>query len=261
MKAFQDQLKRKIKINFPPKRIISLVPSQTELLYDLGLDNEIIGITRYCIHPKEKFEKKIKVGGTKNVRLEKIRALKPDIIIANKEENSQEDIEALMKEFPVWISDIYTLKDSYKMISDIGKLCGKEKKANEIVHAIQKSTKLIQAKKKNLSVAYLIWKGPLMSINKNTFINNMLKQAGFKNVFKNIENRYPEISDEDIKKANPDYIFLSSEPYPFKEKHIEYFKKQFPNSKTILVDGELFSWYGSRLLKFHNYFEKELSNL
>lgn len=261
MKKFKDQLNRTIQINFPPKRIISLVPSQTELLYDLGLDTEIVGITRFCIHPKEKFAITTKVGGTKNVKFDKIRALKPDLIIANKEENSQEDIEALAKEFPVWISDIYDVADSYKMISAIGALCNRTEKANEIVKEIKFEFKQLQNLEKTSSVAYLIWQKPLMAINKNTFIHEMLKEAGFQNIFKNHQDRYPEITEGELLKANPEYIFLSSEPYPFKEKHRIDFKEKFPNSKIILVDGEMFSWYGSRLLKFSEYYNTKLSSI
>lgn len=261
MKQFKDQLNRTIKINFPPKRIISLVPSQTELLYDLGLENEIVGTTRFCIHPKEKFKEKIKIGGTKNVKLDKIRSLKPDLIIANKEENSKEDIEALAKEFPVWISDIYNLSDSYKMIADIGSLCKKEKEAKEMLVQIKSNFKQIVKANHLPSVAYLIWQKPFMAVNQNTFIHEMLKESGFQNVFENHSDRYPEITAKEITEAKPDYIFLSSEPYPFKEKHLEEFKLQFPDSEIILVDGEMFSWYGSRLIKFGEYYNTKLKQL
>ena len=258
MKQFKDQLKRTIEVNFLPKKIISLVPSQTELLYDLGLDVEIVGITQFCIHPKEKYKEKIKVGGTKNIKIDKIRALKPDLIIANKEENSKEDIEALAKEFPVWISDIYNLADSYKMITDIGELCNKESKAIEIVKQIRSDFKQMIKAKHSPSVAYIIWQKPMMSVNQNTFIHEMLLESGFHNVFKNHSDRYPEITAKELTEANPDYIFLSSEPYPFKENHLKEFGQKFPNSVIILADGEMFSWYGSRLKKFGEYYNTKL---
>ena len=151
MKTFTDQLNRRIKINFPPKRIVSLVPSQTELLVDLGLENELVGITRFCIHPKNIFDTKTKVGGTKNYNLDKIRALKPDLIIANKEENDKESLETLAKEFPVWISDIKNLEEANTMILEVGKLCAKENEAIKIVTKIENSfasLKEFQIKKK-----------------------------------------------------------------------------------------------------------------
>lgn len=258
IKQFEDHLNTSIEINFPPKRIISLVPSQTELLYDLGLENEIVGITRFCIHPKDKFKEKVKIGGTKNFNFDKIRALKPDLIIANKEENYKEGIEQLAKEFPVWVSEIYSFEDNLKMITDIGKLCDKEEQAKNISTKIKTDFIQIIPQKIEIKVAYLIWNNPMMSINKNTFINEILSKVSFTNVFKNHKNRYPEISEEELLNEKPNFIFLSSEPYPFKEKHLNYFKTKFPLSRTILIDGEMFSWYGSRLLKFYDYYKKTL---
>lgn len=255
MKTFTDHLNRTITINFPPKRIVSLVPSQTELLYDLGLENELIGITRFCIHPKEIFDTKTKVGGTKNYSLDKIRALKPDLIIANKEENHKESLEALAREFPVWISDIFNLSDSIKMIIDIGKICNKEEKAKQIATKIQQNFSELKLSKSTQKAVYLIWKEPFMTVNKNTFIDDMMKYAGFENVFSEEESRYPEISLEQIQTRKPDYILLSTEPYPFKEKHLAFFEENFPNSKVKIVDGEMFSWYGSRLMQAAVYLE------
>ena len=258
MKLFKDQLNRTIEINFPPKRIISLVPSQTELLYYLGLDKEIVGITKFCIHPKEKFNEKTKIGGTKKLKLDQIRVLKPDVIIASKEENSQQDIETLEKEFPIWISDIQTLEDAYKMITDIGILCNKTEKIHDLISDIKHNFKSIPKFKTPLKVAYLIWNRPMMSVSKNTFINDILSKSGFINVLESYNKRYPEISEDDLIKTNPDFIFLSSEPYPFKEKHIKEFIRKFPKSKSILVNGEMFSWYGSRLKEFNKYFQEEI---
>ena len=252
-KVFIDQLHREVKINFPPKRIISLVPSQTELLIDLGLENELVAITRFCIHPKHIFETKIKVGGTKNYKLDKIRALKPDLIIANKEENDKESLEALAKEFPVWISDIKTLEDAFEMIKGIGKISNTKVEAEKMLSVLKKQFNELDIYRREKKVVYLIWKDPFMTISQDTFIHDILKRAGFQNAFANLEGRYPEISLEDIKAQKPDYIFLSSEPYPFKTKHIAWFQENLPNVKVRIVDGEMFSWYGSRLLKVVDY--------
>lgn len=261
MKSFTDHLNRKIEINFPPKRIVSLVPSQTELLFDLGLESELVGITRFCIHPKEMFESKIKIGGTKNCKIDKIRALNPDLIIANKEENDKENIEALAKEFPVWISDIKNLAEANEMILGIGELCDKANEAKNIVKQIIENFKEIKPSPTPLKVVYLIWKDPFMSINQDTFIHEMLQEAGFENVFQNEDSRYPEVSIEQIKAAEPDFVFLSSEPYPFKTKHTIELQKELPGVIIKLVDGEMFSWYGSRLIKFSDYINKELLSL
>jgi ABC-type Fe3+-hydroxamate transport system substrate-binding protein len=255
-----DQLNRTIEFNFPPKRIVSLVPSQSELLWHLGLEKELVGITKFCIHPTEMFRSVNRIGGTKTIKLDEIQKLSPDLIIANKEENQQEQIEELCKHFPVYISDIYNLHDALKMIEQVGLITDRKNQSEELINTIKE--KYNQFKDKNLEVkkekrvAYLIWKNPYMAAGSSTFITNMLHECGFINVFVNHRNRYPEIDVEELKKQNPDFIFLSSEPYPFKEKHIQELQLHLPNTKIILVDGEMFSWYGSRLLYAFDYFEK-----
>jgi ABC-type Fe3+-hydroxamate transport system substrate-binding protein len=242
-----DQLGRSISIPAKPLRIISIVPSQTELLFDLGLDEEIIGITKFCVHPGDKVKSKPKIGGTKALHIEKIRKLNPDLIIGNKEENEKDQIEILEKEFPVWMSDIYTLEDALQMIIQVGDIVGKTKQAENISEKIRSSFNLIpQSPNPSTRIAYFIWKNPYMVAAKDTFIDQIMHIAGWQNAF--AASRYPEISREELKKINPDVIFLSSEPYPFKEKHLEEFQKICPDKPVIIVDGELFSWYGSRLL-------------
>ncbi|HCN83551.1 MAG TPA: cobalamin-binding protein [Sphingobacteriaceae bacterium] len=250
-----DQLNRDILIPAKPLRIISLVPSQTELLFDLGLDNEIIGITKFCIHPKDKTKQKAKIGGTKALDIEKIRRLNPDLIIGNKEENEKDQIESLAKEFPVWMSDIYNLKDAIDMISEIGSIVGRRQQAKDLAEKIASLFNLLP-KPLNAStrVAYFIWKNPYMVAANNTFIDHIMHLAGWKNAIN--ASRYPEISAEELKKINPDVILLSSEPYPFKEKHIKEFQKICPGKPIIIVDGELFSWYGSRLQYTPSYLQQ-----
>ena len=249
---FKDQLGQHIELTQIPKRIISLVPSQSELLWYLGLRDELIGITKFCIHPNEMFKLKDRVGGTKTLDINKIRSLKPDLIIGNKEENEYTQIKELQNEFPVWMSDIYYLNDAYKMISDIGELVNKKNEATRLVSNIQKSFSVI--KKFNKTVLYLIWKNPYMAAGNSTFIGDVLNQMGLINSLKNSDLRYPELTMDEIKNLNPNLIFLSSEPFPFKESHINELKQLVPNATVKLVDGELFSWYGSRLLKSVEYF-------
>lgn len=248
---FTDQIGQHIELANQPKRIISLVPSQTELLWDLGIRDELIGITKFCIHPNEMFKLKDRVGGTKTLDIHKIRSLKPDLIIGNKEENEYAQIKELQNEFPVWMSDIYNLKDAYKMISDIGELVNKKNEAKVMVSNIQKSFSLI--KKHHKTVLYLIWKNPYMAAGKSTFIGDILNEMGLMNVLETNDLRYPEVSLENIKKLNPEFIFLSSEPFPFNVIHINELQKLVPNATIKLIDGELFSWYGSRLLKTVTY--------
>ncbi len=249
-----DQIGHQFELKQTPERIISLVPSQTELLYDLGLEDRVVGITKFCVHPQEWFKTKARVGGTKTLNFEKIENLNPDLIIANKEENTQSEIELLKTKYPVYTSDISNLNDSLEMIVGIGKITHAKEQAKQIASTIQKEfNKLAELKKNSKSVLYFIWQNPYMSVGTSTFIHDMLSKCGFKNVIKNAE-RYPELSVESIKNMEPDYIFLSSEPFPFKEKHQLELQQEFPDSKIMLVDGEFYSWYGSRLKQAPNYF-------
>lgn len=254
-KAFTDQLGRTIILNYPPKRIISLVPSQSELLFDLGLNEEVVGITKFCIHPIQKFAICTKVGGTKKLKIDIIRALKPDLIIGNKEENTRSEIELLMEEFPVWMSDIVNLEGSIHTIEQIGELVNRMPEAAYLNHLIHAGFTDLQtlAVSKNIhkSVAYIIWKDPYLFAGRNTFIDDILRKIGLTNVIE--QARYPNVSIAELQMLNPQLIFLSSEPYPFKEKHIEEIQLALPHAKVMLVDGEMFSWYGSRLVKAVEY--------
>lgn len=252
--ALSDQMHRTIAVPTLPQRIISLVPSQTELLYDLGLGDRVIGITKFCLHPEAWFRSKPRVGGTKKVDIEKVRALKPDLIIGNKEENERADIEALEQEFPVWMSDIDDLDGALDMIRRVGALTGTTAGAERIVAGIERGFAGLRPSTEGYSVAYLIWRDPWMVAGPGTFINDMLKRCGHANAFAHRTERYPEITSAELAAADPDLIFPSSEPYPFKEKHIAELNLILPGAPVRLVDGELFSWYGSRLLRSPMYF-------
>ena len=254
---FKDQLERQIVLKRRPKRIISLVPSQTELLVDLGLENSLIGLTKFCVHPKHLRKEKVIVGGTKQINVQKIKGLSPDIILCNKEENTKEMIEAIDDIAPVHISDIYTIEDCLKLIKMYGDIFEVTSDASNIIEAINTERQQFQNKIANQQkpkAAYFIWKNPWMVAASNTFIHAMLNEAGFTNVFENFE-RYPEIDLNNLNLRGTEFIFLSSEPYPFKEQHLETLKKQFPDKEVVIVDGEMFSWYGSRLQKAYRYFE------
>ena len=236
-------------------RIISLVPSQTELLYDLGLDNEVIGITKFCVHPETWFRNKKRIGGTKDINIKEILSLKPDLIIANKEENIKEQIGKLASSCDVWVTDVNTLEDALQMILDVGNLSGKLQTGIKIKNEIEISfNELYQVLNEKVlgRAAYFIWQKPYMVAANDTFINDMMEKSGLVNVFEN-QSRYPEITVEDLIKLKPTHILLSSEPYPFVEKNRKEFQKLMPGIKIILVDGEMFSWYGSRLAKTPNY--------
>ncbi len=253
-------LGREVEFQYPPKRIVSIVPSQTELLFDLGLDEQVVGITKFCVHPESWFRSKTRVGGTKKLNIDKIRELQPDLIIANKEENEREQVEELAKEFPVWISDIQNIPQALQMIQVAGQLTGTEDKANQLADDIVLGFNNLPRAATSKRVAYFIWYNPWMSIGGDTFISNMIQTIGWQNVLKN-ESRYPEINLEQLKAYNPELVLLSSEPYPFKEKHVEEIKAALPDADVKLVDGEMFSWYGSRLKKAVDYFRFLIDDL
>ncbi|MGZ5254350.1 MAG: ABC transporter substrate-binding protein [Flavitalea sp.] len=306
---FTDQTGYTDKLRDLPKNIVSLVPSQTELLYDLGLEKEVTGITKFCIHPPQWKKEKTIVGGTKKIRMETIQSLHPDLIIANKEENTKEDIEYLRQHYPVYTSDINNLDDALKMISDLGNVTGKQAEANSIIERIGKSFEALkfppqQPKisktsysnctidvvenrynpptgfidgKKSINVAYLIWRDPYMAAGSQTFIHSMIQACGWTNAFEDYP-RYPEvhlISDDKKPGQNSevsnitggphleeaDVILLSSEPYPFAQKHIDEIQEALPGKIILLVDGEMFSWYGSRLLKSVDYFSELIDQI
>ena len=249
-----DQTNHPVVLDKEPLRIVSLVPSQTELLYYLDLDKETIGITKFCVHPKTWHQSKERVGGTKTCDIEKIRRLKPHLIIANKEENTKEDIEKLRKEFQVYTSDIQTLEDAYQMMQNIGQLTNRKSKADQIIDTLKEHFKDLP--KINRKVLYLIWKRPYMSAGSQTFITTVLNKIGLENAHQ-ANLRYDEITEAEISQINPDFIFLSSEPYPFKDKHLKELEA-LSDARVLLVDGEMFSWYGSRLLDFKTYYLETL---
>lgn len=252
---------REVRFTSPPKRIVSLVPSQTELLYHLGLTDEVVGQTLFCIHPKHMHQIKPRVGGTKNFKLDKINQLQPDLIIGNKEENEKSGIEQLEQHYPVWMSDITTLKDALAMITSIGDIIHKSQAAKDLITAIEQSFTQLVSPQPPTTVLYLIWRKPWMAAGKATFIDDMLAKMGLDNTLQQQYSRYPELTNEDIMTLNPDVIFLSSEPYPFKQQHIKELQELCPKAKIQLVDGELFSWYGSRLLHSATYFKQLLQEI
>ncbi|WP_348634876.1 helical backbone metal receptor [Winogradskyella sp. SYSU M77433] len=253
-----DQLHRSVDLKQKPIRIVSLVPSQTELLVHLGLENSVVGITKFCVHPNHILKSKTIVGGTKQIHVDKIKTLQPDIILCNKEENTPEIIESLNKVAPIHISDVNNLEDCFELIKMYGEIFEVEDRALDLIENIKKERldfrAIIQNREKR-KVAYFIWKKPWMAVASETFINCMINDAGFENVFKG-EKRYPEIKLDNPKLKEAEVILLSSEPYPFKEKHIKELKLIFPDKEVVIVDGELFSWYGSRLLESYKYFSR-----
>jgi ABC-type Fe3+-hydroxamate transport system substrate-binding protein len=255
-KIVVDQLGREVVLkNTPPERIVSLVPSQTELLYSLGLEEEVVGITKFCIFPKEWVKSKKKIGGTKNAKIDEILALQPDLIIANKEENEKGTLELLEQFCPVWISDVRDLASALHMIQALAEITGKQEAGGKIHSAIQSSFLSLKPVLEGKRVAYAIWRNPWMFAGSDTFIQDVLVRMGAINVLATDQGRYPVAELETIKALNPDMVLLSSEPFPFKKKHIQELRDFGLTSEVKVVDGAFFSWYGSHLLGTVNYLE------
>lgn len=249
-----DSVGRTVSYEFPPKRIVSLCPGITKTLYALGLDKEIVGRTRCCIYPKESVEQATIVGGTKQVEVGRIVELKPDLIFVEKEENNKEIVETLEKQFPVYVHEVQSVEDAFQMIHQLGQLCHRKSQAQQLVASIQDQFHTLP-NVGNKRAAYVIWQRPYMVVGKDTYIQSLLEKMGFINPFTNFPDRYPTVTEEDLRNANLDFVFLASEPYPFTEHHQNQFQQMFPGSRTVIIDGEM-CWYGAKMLQATSYFKR-----
>ncbi len=248
-----DQMGNVVELPNRPQRIISLVPSQTELLFDLELSHQVVGITKFCVHPAHWHKSKTIIGGTKNFHFDTIQQLNPDLIIGNKEENYAEGISELKKHYRVWMSDITTIDDALSMIYSISSLTDRALKGEEIVTQIQSAFNELKDVSP-ISTLYVMWRDPWMGVANQTFIHFMMEKIGLVNVLSD-RVRYPELTDSEIRKLNPTLVLLSTEPFPFSEKYIHEIKRILPDAKVLIVDGETFSWYGSRMRAAPAYFD------
>lgn len=260
MKTFIDQIGRTVRMpSFPPKRIISLAPAITETMYYLELSDQIVGRTRFCLHPDPEVKKAMNVGGTKDMKLDRIQALDPHLIIAEKEENTKEMVEELQQHFPVYVFEIQTIEAALKMIKDLGTITNRSRQANKCILTIKKAFTPIQGMI-GARFAYIIWQNPLMVVGGNTYINDVFKHLGFSNPFENHQGRYPEITEAQLKEADLDYLFLATEPFPFGEKERKSYQAIFPEVSVRIIDGEML-WYGARMIKAAQYFKNNLVKL
>ncbi len=247
-----DQIGNVLHFEQSPLRIVSLVPSISELLWDLNLRKELVGVTKFCIHPTALRKEKTIVGGTKNVKVSRVLELAPDLVIANLEENTKEEVKELQQHVPTYVSDINTTDDMAEFVLAIGQICNRHSETTEVLQKLTETLKHLPTRVEKRSAIYLIWNDPFMSIGGDTFIAHMMEKVGYTNCLQD-EERYPMLTADDINRIGPDELLLSSEPFPFKEEHREQLQKQFPNIKVKCVDGEVFSWYGSRLYKVKDY--------
>ena len=224
------------------------------------MQDSTVGITKFCVHPEHWQRTKTIIGGTKNIQVDKIKEINPDLIIANKEENVKEQVEELEKDFNVWLTDVNDLDSALQMINDIGQLTDSAVKATGLVNNIQQTFAQLFKTHQRINTAYLIWRNPYMTIGGDTFIHDMLYHCGLHNIFAD-EKRYPAITVDQLKQQHCQLLLLSSEPYPFKQQHVEELRSQLPGTRIMLVDGEMFSWYGSRLLYAVDYFKELIVKL
>jgi len=253
-----DHLGRNVILPHSPKRIISICPAITETLFSLGLEKEIVGRTKYCIFPKGIIEQVPIVGGTKEVNFEKVKELQPDLIFAEKEENTEEIVLKLEKIAPVFVLEVKSIQDAYKLITTLGVVTKTTETAKILLNSCQMSFQSIRGKE-NGKAAYVIWRKPYMVVGGTTYINDVLHQMGFQNPFANEDSRYPVVTREQLANAQLDKLFLASEPFPFQRKHLDEFQAFLPHTEIVLVDGEMF-WYGSRMLVAGEYLAELLSN-
>ncbi|MGR6898221.1 ABC transporter substrate-binding protein [Rummeliibacillus sp. BSL5] len=249
--SIMDHIGRHIAVPDSPKRILSICPAITETLFSLGLDEMIVGRTKYCIFPKGKVENIPIVGGTKEVKIETIRNLQPDLILAEKEENTRDIVLALEEIAPVFVTEVQSTDDAYRLIKTLGALTNRKKQAHELLTSCQ-NVFPTPTEDQTLKAAYIIWRKPYMAVGGTTYINDVLRILGFENPFTNKKSRYPEVTNEELAEANLDILLLASEPFPFQEKHIAEFRKFLPKVKILLVDGEMF-WYGAKMLEASEY--------
>jgi len=253
----RDAVGNIIQLETPPRRIVSLFPSQTHLLWKLGLDKEVVGLTRFCKYPPQWKKEKRVVGGTKDVKPERVAELRPDLILANKEENTKEIVEKLKDIAPVYVSEVETWQDNLDFVKNIGMLTGTSDKARLLVDEMEEKRRHYEKQRPSrpMDALYFIWRNPWMTAGKHTFINTMLELAGFKNLTPEEKGRYPAWETGELRALHPEAVLLCDEPFPFKPgKHYDEVKNLFPSARILFVRGEPFTWFGAYPVNAFDYF-------
>ncbi|RME17817.1 MAG: DUF1289 domain-containing protein [Bdellovibrio sp.] len=242
----KDQMGEFIEIDKPINKIVSLVPSLTQTLHDLNKEDLLVGHTKFC--PRKEKSSVALIGGTKNPDLEKIVSLKPDLVLAAKEENRKEDIEYLKQFFPVFVTDVLSLRDSFRLMNVLGDLLQCQNEAFNLNSKTYKKLHLLAGAGQGQTCLYLIWKNPYMAAAGETYIHSWLEHLGFENLLKE-EKRYPALSLSDIVALKPQIIFLPDEPYKFTKENAKELKEALPQTELMFIEGKMFSWFGSYMLK------------
>lgn len=249
-----DALGRSVEIARPPQRIASLVPSITETLFAFNLGKRIVGVTKFCTEPADAVADVPKVGGTKNIDVKAVAKLKPDLVIANAEENEKADIESLVAEgLTVFVTYPRTLIHATAMMRTLAEITDKKDAAAPVVAAIEAEDSLARAADQDrtpLRVFCPIWRDGWMTIGPDTYMHDFLSSCGLQNVYGDSNERYPEIELADVAATRPDVVLLPSEPYRFTRKHVKEVAEAIPGideSRIYLVDGKDVCWYGPRI--------------
>ncbi len=253
MRQWQDDCGRTLRLARRPQRIISLCPSLTETLCALGAGERLVGRTRYCVHPQPAIAQVPACGGTKNPDLSAILALEPDLVIAEKEENRREDVEALGARIPVHVSAIESVPDALASCLRLAELLGEPAAGRRLADGIDTAWQALPRLSAPLRVLYLIWRRPWMAAGAGTYIDAVLSRCGLDNVATRLPGRYPVLEPEAFATLDVDLCLLSSEPYPFARKHFGEVGALLPGARIERVDGEMFSWYGARMLPAAGY--------
>lgn len=236
----------------PPRRIVSLVPSTTETLHALGLADRVVGITRFCVRPRPWVDGLPKVGGTKDVDADRVRALQPDLILGNCEENSREIFAALDGLAPLWAAFPRDVDGAIEDLLATARVCHVAPRGRLLADTIRAARDALRASAERsapFTYAALIWRKPLMSASDDTFLAAMLAEAGGRNVFGDRPARFPEISGADLGDVQPDVVLLLSEPFPFKPKHADALAAAtgLARARFRFVDGQHLTWHGVRM--------------
>jgi ABC-type Fe3+-hydroxamate transport system substrate-binding protein len=245
-----------LRLERPPARIVCLIPSTTEVLCALGLADALVGVTAYCREPAHVVRQKARVGGEKDPDLAAIRRLGPDLVIANMEENRREDVEALRASgIPVWVTYPRTVAEMFVMIRQLGELTGTAARARALVEeleALVRGVAATTAGRPPVPVFYPIWREPWMTVNRDTYVHDVLRLAGGANVFGDCPERYPTVTLAEMAARRPEVILLPDEPFRFRRVHLRDFApwSEVPavrNGRIHFIDGTLCSWHGPRL--------------
>jgi ABC-type Fe3+-hydroxamate transport system substrate-binding protein len=250
MPAFVDATGRSLALDEPPERIVSLVPSLTEALFAFGLEEDIAGVTRFCVEPPEAAAKP-KVGGTKNVDVEAVLALDPDLVLANVEENTRDDVDALIAAgLPVFVTYPRTVAAAIAELRQLAEMTLCSEEAAPIIDGAARQLRHAEHAngfRHSLRTFCPIWRKPWMTIGPDTYIHDFLRVCGAENVYGSASDRYPTIELADVAERHPDIVLLPDEPYPFAQKHVREVIAKLGDVRIYLVDGKSLCWYGPRI--------------